>query len=324
MMRELARGVLACAVLLAAFDASAQAPAWPANTIRLIAPYAAGGAVDIVSRLIAQRMSESIGRPVIVENRPGAGSMVGSELLARSAPDGYTLMMANIALSANPALHKRKLAYDPVKDFAPVIQIVDLATVLIVNPAVPAKTVAELIALAKAQPGKLNYASAGFGSVNHLAAELFNHEAGIDVVHVPYQGGGPSIAALVAGDVQIEFITLPPSLPFIKDGRVRALGVSSAKRQPVLPDVPTIAEAAIPGFTLTEWYGILAPAGTPREIVAKLNAEINRVLAIPEVRDKLTGMGAEVVGGDPEHFARRIEGDLKRWNATIKPEMRVD
>ncbi len=250
--------------------AHAQGSTWPAGPIRLIAPYAAGGAVDLVSRIIAQRLADNLGKPVVVDNRPGGGSIVGTELLARAAPDGYTIMMANIAFSANPALHRKKLPYDPLKDFTPVIEVVDLATVLIVNPNVPAKSASELIALAKSRPGKLNVASAGFGSVNHLAAELFKSEAGIDVVHVPYQGGGPSLAALVAGQVEMEFITLPPTLPFIKAGKVRALAVTSAKRHPALPDVPTVAESAIPGFELTEWYGILAPANTPRDVVGRL------------------------------------------------------
>jgi len=301
--------------------AAAQSGATP---IRIIAPYAPGGAVDIVSRMIAQRLAEVVGRPVIVENKAGAGSVVGTEALVRAAPDGNTLMMANIALAANPSLHKRKLPYDVPKDIAPVIHVVDLATVLIVHPAVPAQTAVEFVALAKAQPGKLNVASAGFGSVNHLAAELFKSEAGVDLVHVPFQGGGPALTATAGGQVESQFITLPPTLPFIQSGRVRALAVTSAKRHPLLPDVPTLAESAVPGFELTEWYGLIAPAGTPAETIGSLNAALNRVLQMPDVREQLGKMGAEVVGGPPSQFGKRIEADVARWSKTIKPSMRVD
>ena len=316
--------ILAGLFAIGAFTpAIGQSPA-SGGAMKIIAPYAAGGAVDIVSRLIAQKLSETLGRPVIVENRPGAGSVVATEFLVRSAPDGNTLMMANIALSANPSLHKRKLSYDVAKDIAPVIHVVDLATVLIVNPALPANSASELIAMAKAQPGKLNIASAGFGSVNHLAAELFKSEAGIDLVHVPFQGGGPALTAVASGQVESQFITLPPTLPFINSGRVRALAVTSSKRHPALPSVPTIAEAALPGFELTEWYGIVAPAGTPSGTVARLNAALDQVLRMPDVKEQFAKMGAEVVGGPPDRLAKRIAADLERWSRTIKPEMRLE
>jgi tripartite-type tricarboxylate transporter receptor subunit TctC len=321
---KLLTATFAAIVLSMTGAAQGQGAPWPSAPIRLIAPYAAGGAVDIVSRLVADKLADRLGTPVVVDNRPGAGSIVGTEILARAAPDGYTIMMANIAHSANPALHKRKLAYDPVKDFEPVVEVVELATVLVVNPAVHARTAAELVALAKAQPGKLNYASAGFGSVNHLAAELFKSASGTDIVHVPYQGGGPSLAALVGGQVDLEFITLPPTLPFIQSGKVRALAVTSAQRHPALPDVPTLAESALPGFQITEWYGILAPARTPKDVVARLNAAINDVLQMPDVKTRIGQMGAQVAGGPPERLARRIQSDLERWARTIKPEMRVD
>jgi tripartite-type tricarboxylate transporter receptor subunit TctC len=295
-----------------------------ATPIRIIAPYAAGGAVDMVSRLIAHRLAEVVRRPVIVENKPGAGSVVGSTALVGSAPDGNTLMMANIALSANPSLHKSKLPYDVTRDFAPVIQVADLATVLIVNPSIHADTAAEFVALAKSRPGKLNIGSAGFGSVNHLAAELFMAEAAVDLVHVPYQGGAPALMATATGQVDCQFITLPPTLPFINSGRVRALAVTSAKRSPLLPDVPTLAESALPGFELTEWYGIVAPARTPKATIESLNAAFNRVLQMPDVRDQLAKAGADVVGGPPAVLEKRIQADLVRWSRTIKPEMRVE
>jgi tripartite-type tricarboxylate transporter receptor subunit TctC len=312
---------LALGLAIVALPAFAQS--YPAKPIRLIAPYGTGGATDIVCRVLAQALSETIGQQVFVDNRPGAGAVIGTSALAKSAPDGYTIMMADIAHGANVALRKT-LPYDTVKDFQPVTLVAMLPTVLLVDPSVPATSVKELIALAKAKPGTLNFSSSGVGSSSHLAGELFKAETGVDMVHVPYKGGGESMTALLAGDVQILFITLPAALPHIKAGKVRVLSVSSAKRLPALPDVPTLAEQGAAGAEVSLWMGILAPAGTPREIVGKLNTEITRVLATPAVALKISDLGAEVVGSTPDQFAQHITTEVARWGKTIKPEMRVD
>ena len=312
----------ACLVLMLLVT-GASAQSYPAKPIRLIAPYGSGGATDIVCRVLAQALSETIGQQVFVDNRPGAGAVIGTNALAKSAPDGYTIMMADIAHGANVALHS-KLPYDSVKDFAPVTLVAVLPTVLLVNPAVPATNVKELIELAKARPGQLNFSSSGIGSSSHLAGELFKAETGIDIVHVPYKGGGESMSALLAGDVQVLFITLPAALPHIRAGKVRVLSVSSARRMPALPEVPTLAEQGMARAEVSLWMGILAPAGTPREIVTRLNSEFTRVLATPAVRQRIADLGGDVVASTPEQLARHIGAEVSRWGQTIKPEMRVD
>ena len=299
------------------------AQTFPNKPIRLISPYAAGGANDIVCRVIAPRLSESLGQQVVVDNRPGAGSIVATSLLAKTAPDGYSIMMADIAHGANPALHS-KLPYDTLKDFASVTLVALLPTVLIVHPSLPVKSVKELIALAKSRPGQLNYSSSGAGSTNHLAAELFKNDTGIDVVHIPYQGGGQTLAALLGAQVQMTFITLPATLPHIKAGKVRVLAVSSAKRIAALPDVPTVMEAGIPDFEVYLWIGVVAPTGVPGEIITKLSTDINRVLAIADVKERISGLGANVIGSTPEQLTDFIKAEIARWNKAIKPSMRVD
>jgi tripartite-type tricarboxylate transporter receptor subunit TctC len=305
----LSMGVFACA---------AWGQSYPYKPIRFIVPYGPGGASDISTRIVAVRLAESLGQQVVVDNRPGAGSIIGTDLLAKSAADGYTLMMANISFSANPALHS-KLPYDALKDFAPISRVDVMPNVLVVHPSVAARSVTELIALAKAKPGQLNYASAGVGSANYLNTELFQSLAGVQVVHIPYQGGGQAVAALVGGEAQMLFITVPPALPHIKSGRARALAVTSPKRMAALADVPTIAEAVLPGFEFHEWHGVLAPAGTPPAVINRLNGEINRIVAIPEVRERLAALGAEAIGSTPAEMARHVNGEIANWRKVLKP-----
>ena len=315
----------ALAVATAAFALAtlAGAQTFPSKPIRLISPYAAGGANDIVCRVIAEKLSEVMGQTVLVDNKPGAGSMVGSNILVKAPADGYTIMMADIAHGANPALRK-SMPYDTLKDFTPVVLVAELPTVLLVNPSVPANSIAELVAYAKRNPGKLNYSSSGFGSTNHLAAEVFKDELGLDIVHVPYQGGGEAMNALLGGQVQMLFITLPASLPHIKAGKVRALALTGAKRMDSLPDVPTVAETVLPGFDINLWIGVVAPAGTPPAVVDRINADFNKVLAMPSVKERITALGANIAGGTPAQFDAFIRRELQRWAKTIKPEMRVD
>lgn len=314
---------LAVATTAFALAALAGAQTFPSKPIRLISPYAAGGANDIVCRVIAEKLSEVMGQTVLVDNKPGAGSMVGSNILVKAPADGYTIMMADIAHGANPALRK-SMPYDTLKDFAPVVLVAELPTVLLVNPSVPANSIAELVAYAKRNPGKLNYSSSGFGSTNHLAAEVFKDELGLDIVHVPYQGGGEAMNALLGGQVQMLFITLPASLPHIKAGKVRALALTGVKRMDSLPDVPTVAETVLPGFDINLWIGVVAPAGTPPAVVDRINADFNKVLAMPSVKERITALGANIAGGTPAQFDAFIRRELQRWAKTIKPEMRVD
>ena len=314
---------LAVATTAFALAALAGAQTFPSKPIRLISPYAAGGANDIVCRVIAEKLSEVMGQTVLVDNKPGAGSMVGSNILVKAPADGYTIMMADIAHGANPALRK-SMPYDTLKDFTPVVLVAELPTVLLVNPSVPANSIAELVAYAKRNPGKLNYSSSGFGSTNHLAAEVFKDELGLDIVHVPYQGGGEAMNALLGGQVQMLFITLPASLPHIKAGKVRALALTGARRMDSLPDVPTVAETVLPGFDINLWIGVVAPAGTPPAVVDRINADFNKVLAMPSVKERITALGANIAGGTPAQFDAFIRRELQRWAKTIKPEMRVD
>ena len=286
-------------------------------------PFAPGGATDITARVIAPRLSERLGQQVVVDNRPGAGSIIGTQILARSTPDGHTFMLAEIAFGANPALHS-KLPYDTRKDFAPIILVALMPTVLVVPPTLPVKSVPELIALAKAKPGGLNYSSSGVGSANFLAAELFKSMTGTDVVHIPFQGGGQAIAGVISGQAQMLFTTMPPSLPQVRAGKLRALSIAHAQRSALLPDVPTTAEAGLPGFEVALWVGVLAPAGTPAQIVHRLNSDVQQVLDVADVRERITALGADVVGGAPQVLTKYIDAELKRWAATIKPEMRIN
>ena len=316
-------GLWPAIVLAVVLPGGALAQPYPNKAIRFIVPYAPGGSVDIVSRVIAPKLAESFGQQVVVDNRPGAGAIIGTNLLAKSAPDGYTILMADIALGANPALHS-KLPYNTPEDFAPVTLVALLPSILVVHPSLPVKSVKELIALARSKAGQLNYSTAGAGSMNYLATELFKSQTGTDIVHIPYQSGGQALTALLSGQVQLVITTVPPVLPYIKAGRVRYLAVSGTKRMTMLPDAPTFAEAGMPAFDVYLWQAVVAPAGTPSEIITRLNADINRVLAIAEIRERIAGLGADVVGGTPERLTDFIKAEIARWSKAIKPNMRVD
>ena len=305
-------------VLLLAGAAPAWAQDYPRKPVKLIVPFAPGGGNDTVARAIALQLSAHFGQQVIVDNRAGAGGMVGAELAARAAPDGYTLFLGGVGSHAvNPNLHA-KLPYDPVRDFAPITLIASAPSVLVVHPSVPAANIGEFTALAKAQPGKLNYASNGNGSSAQLAAVLYESMAGVQMVHVPYKGLSPALVDLLAGEVQAMFSSIVAIVPHIRAGRLRALAVTGKKRSALLPAVPTLAESGLPGYEAGSWYGILAPAGTPRAIVARLHDEILKVLNQPEVRERLAGEGAEAIGSTPEEFAAHIGAELSRMAALVR------
>jgi tripartite-type tricarboxylate transporter receptor subunit TctC len=308
----------ALAVLLAAVATGACAQGYPTKPIRIVVPFPAGGATDLLARAAAQKLTDAWGQPVVVDNRPGAGGNIGSELVAKAAPDGYTLEMGTVGTHAINASLYAKMPYDHVKDFAPVILVASVPNVLVVNPAVPVNSVQELIAYAKANPGKLNFASSGSGTSIHLSGELFKVMAGVQMAHIPYKGSAPALQDLIGGQVQLMFDNLPPSLPQIKGGKLRALAVTSAVRAPALPDVPTVAEAGLPGFEASSWFGILAPAGTPPDIIAKLNAEIAKWLASPEAKEKMLALGANAAGGSPEDFAKHIATETVKWQKVVK------
>ena len=291
---------------------------YPRKAIRLIVPFAPGGGNDTVARAIAQSAGTSLGQPVVVDNRAGAGGMLGAELAARAPPDGYTLFLGGVSSHAiNPNLHA-KLPYDPVKDFAPITLIASAPSVLVVNPSLPARTLAEFTALAKASPGRINYASNGNGSSAQLAAVLYESMAGVQMVHVPYKGLAPALVDLLAGEVQAMFSSVVAIVPNIKAGRLRALAVTGKRRAALLPEVPTLDESGVPGYEAGSWYGILAPAGTPQAVVAKLHEAIVRALAQPEVRERLVSEGAEVIGSTPEAFAAHITAELARMGKLIR------
>ena len=322
MYRNIRRVLALLAIVAAAVAAPstfAQGTAsYPAKPVRLVVPFPAGGTTDILARAVAQRLSEAWGRQVIVDNRPGAGGNIGSDLVAKAAPDGYTLLMGTVGTHAiNPSLYKN-MPYDHVKDFAPVILVAGVPNVLVVNPSLPVHSVPELIAYAKANPGKLNFASSGNGTSIHLSGELFKAMTGVEMTHVPYKGSAPALTDLIGGQVQLMFDNLPSSLPFIKAGKLRALAVTSGARAAALPDLPTLAESGLPGFEASSWFGVLAPAGTPRDIVAKLNGAIAGWLASPEAKEKLLAQGAIAAGGTPEDFARHIGAETSKWAKVVK------
>jgi tripartite-type tricarboxylate transporter receptor subunit TctC len=305
-------------VLLACVAPGAFAQAYPNHTIRLVVPFPAGGTTDILARAAAQKLTESLGQAVVVDNRPGAGGNIGADIVAKSAPDGYTLLMGTVGTHAiNPSLYA-KMPYDHVKDFVPVVLVAGVPNVLVVNPSVPVHSVADLIKLAKSKPGEINFASSGAGTSIHLSGELFKTMAGVDMTHVPYKGSAPALTDLMGGQVQVMFDNLPSSLALIKSGKLRAIAVTSLKRAPALPDVPTIAESGLPGFEASSWFGVLAPAGTPAPVVARLNAEVNKWLQSPEAREQLLAQGAAAAGGTPEQFAAHIRAETEKWAKVVK------
>ena len=307
--------VLALAFLAAAPVQAQQA--YPNRPIRFILPFATGGGTDIAARLFGQKLGEAFGQQVVVDNRPGAGGIIGTELAARAAPDGYTLMMAGVNHSVIPSLHK-KVPYDPVKDFAPISMLVEYPHLLLVHPTVPAKSVKELIALAKAKPGHLNYASGGAGSVAHITAELFKSLAAVNLVHVNYRGTGPALIGFLAGEASVAFYSVSATAQHVKAGRLRALATTGAKRSPSLPELPTIAEAGVPGYGASNWAGVLAPAATPRPIINRLHGELTRILQLPDVKQRLATLDFEPVGNTPEEFGAFIRKEVVKWAKVVK------
>lgn len=315
--------LLGAALSLAPLVATAQA--YPSKPIRLVIPYAPGGAAGAVGRLLADKMGASIGQPVLVDHRPGGGTVIGNDMVARAAPDGYTLVMGTVTSHAMVTALNTRVPYDPEKDFAPISLIASLPFVLVAHPSVPAKSVRELVAMAKTRPGHFTFGSAGNATSNHLAGELFKARAGISMVHIPYRGSAPALADLLGGQISMMFDLTPTALPQIASGRVRALAITSPKRSPIAPELPTMAEAGVPGVEVVSWFGILAPAGTAPAIVNFLHAEIVKAMQSPEVRAVMTGLGAEAITNTPQEFAAYISMERAKWadvvrKAGIKPE----
>ncbi len=312
-------GCAACAALfIGAAGAALAQPVYPAKAIRYVVPFPAGGPLDIVARTIGQELSKTWGQPVIIDNRPGAGGNIGAEMVAKSPADGYTILMGAVSTHAINVTLYSTLAYDPVRDFAPVTLITSVPNVLVLHPSLPAKNVLELIALAKARPGQLNFASGSTGSAGHLAGELFKTMAGVDMVHIPYKGAAPAVVDLLAGHVSLMFDNMSSALPNINAARVRALAVTTLKRSPLLPQLPTISEAGLRGFDISTWFGIFAPAGTPPDIVAKLNAETVRILHTRDMKERLLVLGAEPVGNTPGEFAAFVTAEIRKYAKVVK------
>jgi tripartite-type tricarboxylate transporter receptor subunit TctC len=310
--------LLAALALAAAAPFTAGAQAYPAKPITVIVPFAAGGTTDILARVIGQALNKELGQSVIVDNRAGAGGNIGAQLAAKAAPDGYTLFMGTVGTHAiNQSLYK-KMPFDPVKDFAPLTRVAMVPNLLVAHPSKPYKTVKELIAYAKANPGKVNFGSSGSGSSIHLSGELFNALAKVDMVHVPYKGSAPAVSDLIGGQIDIMFDNMPSAIQHVRAGKLRPLAVTTAKRAPELPEVPTIAEAGVPGYEATSWFGMFAPAGTPAPVVARLHGALVKVLADPEVKKKLAEQGAEPYSEKPEQFAEFIRKETAKWSKVVK------
>jgi tripartite-type tricarboxylate transporter receptor subunit TctC len=303
-------------VAFAALTTAAQ-DAFPTKPVRIVVPYAAGGPADLLARIVGEKLSPRLGQPVLIENKPGSGGHVGGEQVARSAPDGYTLALTTIAHNGAVKLYKN-LRYDPMTELVPVVLLAESPSVLLVHESVPAKSVKDLVGLAKAKPGSLSYGSAGNGSAMHMAAELFKHMANLHYVHIPYRGGAPAMADLLGGQVHFLFDSVGTSHQYIKTGKVRALAVTSTTRNASLPDVPTMAEAGVPGYSSMPWYEISAPKGVPSAVIAKLNAEINAVLKMPDVAQRLDNLGVLPIGGTPADAQKRNDTETKKWSAVIE------
>jgi tripartite-type tricarboxylate transporter receptor subunit TctC len=312
----LAAVTAAMALLSAAGQVSAQS--FPSKPIRLVCPFPPGGAVDIASRAIAAELAKNLGQPVTVENKPGAGGNIGGQDVARAAPDGYTLLMTTSGIQAiNPALYA-KMSYDPNKDLTPVSVLVSLNNVLVVHPGVKAYSVQEVIAMAKAQPGEINYASSGSGTSIHMSGEMFKHLAGVNLIHIPYKGSAPALVDLLGGQVMMMFDNIPSAIPHIKSGKLRALATTGAKRDPLMPDVPTVAEAGVGGYESGVWFGLMAPAGTPREVVARLNAEAVKGTKSPDYIKRMSELGYNILGTSPETMGEMSRAELQRWGPIVK------
>ncbi len=290
---------------------------YPRKSVRLVVPFAPGGGTDIIARLLAQKLGEAWGQSIVVDNRGGGGGTIGTNIAAKSAPDGYTILLTSVSVAYLPAIH-RKLPYDTEKDLVPVVLVVTQPNLLAVHPNLPAKSVAELINLAKAKPGEIRYASGGSGSAPHLATELFRATANISLVHVPYKGGGPAITGLLAGETHMFIAGLASLLPHVKAGRLRSLAVTGVTRAKAVPELPTVAEAGLPGFDFDTWYGLLVPARTPGPVIGKLNEEFNRVLAARDVQERMAGVGVDPLGGTQEKFAAYLKAEIRKWTAVVR------
>jgi tripartite-type tricarboxylate transporter receptor subunit TctC len=290
---------------------------YPTKPIRLVVPFAPGGGTDVLARFVSAKLSENLGVSVVIENRGGAGGTLGTELAARSAPDGYTFLFTSASHSLNPSLYS-KLGYDPHRDFAPVTLVARVPHLLVVHPSLPVKSVKELIALARARPGEIHYGSGGTGSSIHLAAALFAALAKIDMTHVPYKGGGPAMIGVMSGEAQVIFPTMQSALPHVRSGRLRALAVSTAQRSPALPQLPSVAESGLPGYDATGWYGMLAPAGTPQAAIERMHTEVLKILTTPELKNQLASEGAVAVGNTPAEFDKFIREEIAKWSKLIR------
>ena len=309
-----------CALSVPGFlvPAPAAAQAYPTKPIRLVVPFPPGGSLDVVARAIGQKLTEAWGQPVVIDNRPGAGGNIGADLVAKSAPDGYTILEGALSTHAVNVSLYGKMPYDPIKDFAPITLVATTPNVLVLNPTLPVNSVPELVAYAKAHPGTLSFGSGSNGSAGHLAGELFKTEARVDIVHIPYKGGAPALQALLAGDTQLMFDNLANSTPQLKAGRLKALAVTTARRSALAPELPTLAETGLPGFDIYTWWGFMAPAGTPKEIIAKWNAEVTRILATPEMKVFFAQQGAEPAPTTPEQFAALIRSEIPKYAKIVK------
>ncbi len=308
--------VAVCATGSAKESMGAAGSNYPSKPIRIVVPFTPGGSNDLVGRVLSQKFHETWGQPVIIDNRPGGGSTIGIDLVVRAAPDGYTLLTTSGGIAINVSLYK--LPFNPITDLSPVILLAQMPYLMAVHPAVPVKSARELVALAKAQPGKLIFSSSGAGTSAHLAMEMFRHMSHIDLLHVPYKGGNPAVTAVIGGEVQGTFNVITGVLPYARSGKLRALAVSSAKRADVAPDIPTVAESGVPGYEVIAWYNVFAPARTPRPVIDKLNSEINRMLKTPDVRERFQALGVAPLGSTPEALGKYLEFEVNRWAKLIK------
>ena len=312
------RAICATLAVLLSFPLLAAEQAYPSKPIRLVVPFPAGGSLDVVARAIGQKLTEAWGQPVVIDNRPGAGGNIGADLVAKSAPDGYTILEGALSTHAVNVSLYAKMPYDPIKDFAPITLVAVTPNVLVLNASYPVNSVPELLTYARANPGKLSFGSGSNGSAGHLAGELFKTEAGVDMVHIPYKGGAPAMQALLAGDTQLMFDNLANSAAQLKAGKLKALAVTTAKRSSLMPELPTLSETGLPGFDIYTWWGFMAPAGTPKEIVAKWNAEVTRILNSPEMKAFFAQQGAEPAPDSPEQFAALIRSEISKYAKIVK------
>jgi tripartite-type tricarboxylate transporter receptor subunit TctC len=312
------RLVAAALFVAVAFSGGAVAQVWPEKPVRFIVGFTPGGPSDIIARALGQKLADLWGQQVVIENRPGAGGNIAAELAAKSAPDGATWLLGNNSILATNQSLYRKLGYDPVKDFAPVALVAVQPNILVVNPGVPANSVKELIALARAKPGQLNYASSGSGAAAHLAGELFKAMTGVDMVHIPYKGAQPALTDVISGQAQLMFATSASVIPYIKAGRLRALAVTTARRSATVPELPTLSEAGVPGFEALTWHGVVVPSATPAPLIERLNRDIVKVLRLPDLRERLESLGAELATGTPRDFADYIAREIPKWEKVVK------